>query len=161
MAIIFERLGTDETVAVDRKSGGKFYHAKLSALVNSSNMGINAHAGQDFGWRLAVEQQALIEEWEADPVMIEKVSQHTKTLIDGLTHSDFLAYLLYQQELGNSPERENIQDKRVAQQAYEARVQALKDAKTVEAAAPFAPQLSEAGEVAQVEAPAKKPTTKK
>lgn len=126
--IIFENIDTGETMGIDRQTGGANYEAKLSALINSSNMGINSDRGQDFGWRLSAEQQALIEKWEQEPSMIEKVSEYTHTIQDNLTHADFLMYLVYQQELGKSPEQAAIVERREKELSYEARVAELKAA---------------------------------
>lgn len=124
--IIFENIDTGETVGIDRQTGGKYYRAKLSAVMNSSNMSPNSDRGQDFGWRLIPEQQALIEQWESDPNMIDRVSTWSKVMLDDLTHSEFLAYMLYQQELGNVGERGQETDRRSNQRDYETRVAALK-----------------------------------
>lgn len=137
MAIIFENIDTGDSIAVDRETGGKFYHAKLSALMNSSNMGINADRGQDYGWRLKPEQQALIEAWEEDPDTIDKVSQFTKVPLDSLTHSEFLSYMLHLQEAGRSPEKALAAARRESQAAYDARVAALKASVKPEAMLPF------------------------
>jgi len=124
--IIFENIDTGETMGIDRQTGGANYEAKLSALINSSNMGINADRGQDYGWRLSAEQQALIEKWEGQPEMIEKVSDFTHTVQDDLTHANFLSYLLYQQELGKSPEQAAVAERRNKELDYEKRVAKLK-----------------------------------
>jgi hypothetical protein len=141
MAIIFENIDTKETYAIDREKEGKYYRAKLSALINSSNMSVNADRGQDFGVRLIPAQQALIEQWEADPTMIEKVSVYTKVMVDDLTHTEFLAYLLYQQELGSSPENKSQADRRDKQREYDARVEALRVGK-IEAMPAFEPKVA-------------------
>ncbi len=141
MAIIFENIDTKETYAIDREHEGKYYRAKLSALINSSNMSINADRGQDFGVRLIPEQQALIEEWENDPAMIEKVSNWSKVMVDDLTHTEFLSYLLYQQELGTSPDNKNQADRREKQREYDARVEALRVGK-VAAMPTFNPKVA-------------------
>lgn len=129
--IIFENIDNGDTFGISREREGKHYRAKLSALMNSSNMSPNADRGQDFGLRLVPEQQALIEQWESDPQMIDKVSTWSKVMLDDLTHSEFLAYLLYQQELGTSPEIANDADRRSNQRGYEARVEALRAGKPV------------------------------
>lgn len=126
MAIIFENIDTKETVAIDRERGGKFYHAKLSAAMNSSNMNPNADRGQDKGWRVQPEQQAIIEEMEQDADTIDKVSIFTKVPTDALSHAEFLSYLLHQQELGKSPERSEVAARRENQLEYEARVESIK-----------------------------------
>lgn len=126
MAIIFENIDTGDTIAIDRALEGKFYHSKLSAAINSSNLSINADRGQDMGWRLQPEQQAMIEEWEQEPSMIDKVSTFTRVPLDALSHADFLSYMLHQQELGQSEERSELAARRDNQLAYDARVAALK-----------------------------------
>lgn len=127
--IIFENIHNGDTYGISRETEGKFYRAKLSALMNSSNMNPNADRAQDFGIRLAPEQQALIEQWEADPQMIDRVATWSKVMVDDLTHAEFLSYLLYQQELGNSPEKGDQAVKRDNQRDYEARVEALRAGK--------------------------------
>lgn len=134
--IIFENIETKETIGISRESGGKYYRAKLSAVMNSSNLSPNADRGQDFGWRLAPEQQALIEQWESDPQIIDRVSNWSNVMVDDLTHSEFLAYLLHQQELGTSSDKAEVTVRREAQRDYEARVNALRVGK-VEHLAPF------------------------
>lgn len=126
MAIIFENIDTGETMAIDRDGEGKYYRAKLSAIINSSNLSPNADRGQDYGYRLQPEQQAILEEWEQDPDVIDKVANYTRVMVDELTHADFLAWMLYQQELGKSPEQAQNTARREKQIAYEARVETLR-----------------------------------
>lgn len=137
MAILFENIKTDETVAISRELEGEYYKAKLSAVMNSSNMSPNADRGQDYGWRLQAEQQALLEMWEQDPTMIDKVTTHTKVPTSDLTHAEFLDYMLYTQELGLSPEKSEAGQLRKSELAYAERVAALKAEKAPKPVAPF------------------------
>lgn len=137
MAIKFRNIDSGETLAIDPTTDGPYYHAKLSAVINSSNMGENRDRGQDYGWRLDEEQQALIEMWEQDGSMIDRVSQHVKVPVDSLSHGDFLVYLVYQQGLGTSPERREVTLRREREAEYQARVQSLRDQQTPEPVAPF------------------------
>lgn len=139
MAIIFENIHTGETVAINQESEGKFYRAKLSAVMNSSNLSLNADRGQDYGWRLQPEQQAILEEWEVSPDMIDKVATFSRVPLDALSHAEFLSYLLYQQELGRSPEQSEQAAHRENQLAYDARVAALKSQEVLEAVPAFKP----------------------
>lgn len=147
--IIFEHIlrknedGSYHTVGVSPSTSGKYYPAMLSALINSSNLSPNADRGQDFGYRLQPEQQAIIEEWENDPEMIEKVSAFTKVQVDDLTHSEFLHYLSYQQNAGKSAERKDVAAQRQAEADYEKRVAELKAAKA-QPIAPFGQNKPEA-----------------
>ena len=140
MPIIFERIDDGQTVAISQELEGKHYRSKLAALINSSNMSVNASAGQDFGWRLDPEQQVIIEQWEEDPTMVDKVSQYTKVQLEYLGHPEFLDYLLHTQEAGVSPERTEIIKRRENQAAYEARVAALRAEKEPEAMPAFDPK---------------------
>jgi hypothetical protein len=127
VGIVFENIDTHDSILITREGEGKHYRAKLSAAINSSNLHANADRGQDFGWRLVPEQQAVIEQWEEDPDMIDKVANFTKVPVDSMSHSDFLSYLLYQQELGKSPERSQDAQRRENQTEYEQRVAALRE----------------------------------
>lgn len=126
MPIIFENVDNGETVAISESINGKWYRAVLAAYVNSSNLGLNHDRGQDFGWRLVDEQQAIIEAWSDDPQMVAKVADYTKVMVDNLGDTDFLNYLLYQQELGQSPEKASRTARQAADTDYKARVAALK-----------------------------------
>jgi hypothetical protein len=137
MAIIFENIDTHETVSISPEVEGKYYGAKLSALINSSNLGINADRGQDFGYRLNPEQQAILEDWETDPDVIDRVTQYTKVPVDMLQHNDFLSYMLYQQNLGNSPEKANDDKRRQKEADYAARVAKIRAMLRPEPVAPF------------------------
>lgn len=142
MSIVFKNIDTGETVAVNREVEGKFYRAKLSALMNSSNLSLNADRGQDYGWRLDEAQQAILEEWEQDPEVIDKVANFTKVMVDSLSHADFLAYMIYQQELGKSPELGQEVLRRENQARYEARVAELRAQAKPDAVAPFDPKVA-------------------
>jgi hypothetical protein len=124
--IIFENIDTGETYLISRETEGKFYRAKLAALMNSSNMSPNSDRGQDFGIRLKPEIQALLELWESDGDMIEKVAAFAKVPTDGMTHADFLSYYLHQQELGKDPEKQQNVQRRENQLSYEEKVAQLK-----------------------------------
>lgn len=142
MPIIFEKIGTTETLAISAALEGKWYRSKLTAIINSSDLGRNADRGQDYDWRLQAEQRALIEEWESDPQMIDKVSNFTKVPLDSLEHGEFLAYMLHLEEAGVSEARTELAAKRANQAAYEARVEALKAKKAPEPLAPFKADLT-------------------
>lgn len=134
MSIIFENIdpknnnenGAPATVSIDKETNGKWYRAMLAAIINSSNLGPNSDRGQDYSWRLAVEQQAIIEAWQEQPEMVGKVAEYTKVMADSLGDLDFLDYLLYQQELGQSPEKSNRASIQAAEDQYKARVAAAK-----------------------------------
>lgn len=154
MSIIFENIDTGESAAIDRETGGNYYRAKLAALINSSNLGINHDRGQDYGWRLKPEQQVIIEQWEEDPEMIDKVSAHTRVPVDSLAHGDFLSYFLYQEELGKSPEKAQSVARRDSELEYARRVAALKALEKPETLKPFVAPV-------EVEQASKPKTTKK
>lgn len=137
--IVFENIETGHTLGIKFEDEG-FHEAKLSAAINSSNLSVNADRGQDYGWRLAPEQQAILEEWEEDIEMVEKVSRHCDVMIDDLTHAHFLSYMAYLEYRGVSQEKMGKGGRREAQSDYEARVAALREAKNAEPVAAFDPE---------------------
>lgn len=71
------------------KTGETFY-AKLeptiAALINSSDMGINASRGQDFGWRLAPTWVKKVREFKADEDKMDALANKLR-LEDGVAPS--------------------------------------------------------------------------
>lgn len=124
MAITFENIETGDKISISRRESGKYYRAKLQALINSSNIGPNSDRGQDYGWRLDPEQQAQIEIFRENPETIEKTSQLTKVPVDSLTDAEFLDYLLHLQELGQSESNLSRQARQKAEEDYRQRVKA-------------------------------------
>lgn len=122
--IIFENIETGETIGVKLEDEGHYSEAKISALINSSNLGINAARGQDFGWRLGAEHQATLEQWKEDAEMVEKVSRHTSVAVDDLTDAHFLQYMLYVEASENNPKVLESKNRDDAEQAYRKRVRA-------------------------------------
>jgi len=65
--ISFYSIRTDET-----------FYAKLeptiAAMINSSDMGINASRGQDFGWRLAPKWVKLVRDFAADETKMDTLA---------------------------------------------------------------------------------------
>ena len=128
--IVFENIETGETVGIRQEEEGFMAEAKISALVNSSNMGINAARGQDFGWRLGAEHQATLEEWKEDAQMVEKVSRHTSVAVDDLTDAHFLRYMLYIENTEAQPRKMESKNRDDAEQQYRERVRAAASGST-------------------------------
>jgi len=60
------------------KSGDTFYarsSAQIQAMINSSDMGINASRGQDFGWRLAPKWVKKVKAFRNDTFKMERLSE--------------------------------------------------------------------------------------
>lgn len=130
MAIVFENIDSGEIISIDRKTGGKWFQAKLQAVINSSNLGVNHDRGQDFGWRLAVDQRATLDSWKEDGRKIAEVSEYTKVPVDSLSDSDFLSYMLYQEELGYTEKTVSRNEREKAEAKYRERVAAAKEKKS-------------------------------
>lgn len=122
MAIIFENIETGHTAGVSREKSGRFYEAKLSALVNSSDMSVNADRGQDKGWRLDSGQRAELEDMKGNPDTVAKVSEYTRVPVDNLTNADFLMYMLYLEERGKSTTAGRNDRRQKAEDDYRRRV---------------------------------------
>lgn len=59
------------------KSGDTHYaksEAQVQAYINSSDMGINASRGQDFGWRLSPEWVKMVKNFKAEPEKMERLT---------------------------------------------------------------------------------------
>lgn len=60
------------------KSGDTHYarsSAQIQAYINSSDMGINASRGQDFGWRLAADWVKKVKAYRKDISKLERLSE--------------------------------------------------------------------------------------
>lgn len=60
------------------KSGDTHYaktSAQIQAYINSSDMGINASRGQDYGWRLAVDWVKRVKAYRKDIRQMERLSE--------------------------------------------------------------------------------------
>ena len=83
------------------KSGVTDYakmEAQIQAYINSSDMGINASRGQDFGWRLSAEWVKKVKEFSRDEtkmaILTNKADGRKVTMVQ-------ILYYIYGQELRN------------------------------------------------------------
>lgn len=123
--IVFENIITGETIGVKYDEAGR-YEAKLSALINSSNLGPNADRGQDFGWRLQAESQAQIDEWMEDADKTAEVSEATSVPADDLTEAHFLGYMVQKEFRKAAPKVKKTSEKAKAEEEYRKRVEGAK-----------------------------------
>ena len=92
---------------------GETHYGKLeptiAAYINSSDMGINASRGQDYGWRLAPEWVKKVREFKRDPIKMSIITSKndgrkpTTTQILYYMYGEQLAAFYEQQEENESP----------------------------------------------------------
>lgn len=104
------------------KTGETFY-AKLeptiAALINSSDMGINASRGQDFGWRLAADWVKKVKAFSEDETKVDNLATKLR-LEDGDTPTtQQILYYIYGREVRRYLQRLKDDDTPFAQQYQE------------------------------------------
>ena len=99
MAILKE----PEGIAFFSVKTGETFHCKLEptiqAMINSSDMGINASRGQDFGWRLAPEWVKKVRDFRNDETKVDSLAARLR-LDDGVSPSTTqILYYIYGREV--------------------------------------------------------------
>jgi hypothetical protein len=84
------------------KTGETFYcklEPTIQAMINSSDMGINASRGQDFGWRLAPEWVKKVRDFRNDETKVDSLAARLR-LEDGVSPSTTqILYYIYGREV--------------------------------------------------------------
>lgn len=137
MRIIFENIDpkrNGEKIMVDPEHQGPLEaRAMIAAYINSSNINPNG-AKQDFGWRLATHQAAVVDGWLKDPSKALEVSQKYNIPTDDLKYYDYVMYLVdtaFEAETSKN-KVSAIDELEAAEAAYKARVKALTDGDVIE-----------------------------
>lgn len=81
------------------KSGDTHYarsDAQIQAYINSSDIGINASRGQDFGWRLDKEWVMKVKKFRADSYKMERLTDKNGGKAPKITQ---ILYTIYGEEL--------------------------------------------------------------
>ena len=105
----------------------------IAAYVNSSNINPNG-AKQDFGWRLATHQAAVVDGWLKDPSKAQEVSQKYSIPTDDLKYYDYVMFLVdtaFEAEASKG-KVSAIDELEAAEEAYKKRVRALADGEVIE-----------------------------
>lgn len=164
MRIVFENIDPSrggEKVFVDSDLQGRMEaRAIIAAYINSSNLNPNGQK-QDWGWRLAAEQAAIVDEWLRDNTMVEKVSQKYNIPAEDLQYYDFVMYLVDTafDESANENKVSLLDKLAEAEQAYNERIKSMRDGTIFETPAvePIGNDTTKAPDTKQTNAP----TTKK
>jgi len=137
MRIIFENIDPKregEKIMVDPENQGKLEaRAMIAAYVNSSNINPNG-AKQDFGWRLATHQAAVVDGWLKDPAKAREISQKYNIIADDLQYYDYVMYLVdtaFEAEASKN-KVSALDELEAAEEAYKKRVKALADGEVIE-----------------------------
>lgn len=97
----------------------------ISAYFNSSDLSPNAHAGQDFGWRLAPEIVVRIKQIRSNPNQIEKIAVRYSLPLDEVKDTDILRFISAEEF---AKERAKNEGKDHTDE-YEAEIRSLEDKK--------------------------------
>lgn len=97
--------------------------AHIAAFVNSSNLGKNANAGQDFKWRVSPELMAKVDEYSEDPVKLTAISVRLGVPSDALEVVHVLAQIAYEDDMAVRAQRRAAEANPVHAAAYEERLE--------------------------------------
>lgn len=137
MRIIFENIDpkrNGEKIMIDPANQGQLEaRAMIAAYINSGNLNPNG-AKQDFGWRLASHQAAVVDGWLKDPSKAQEISQKYSIPTDDLKYYDYVMFLVdaaFEAEASKN-KVSAIDELEAAEQAYKERVKALADGEVIE-----------------------------
>lgn len=122
MGIKFERITDGTIVEVERP-------AQVAALVNSSDLGINASRGQDHGWRLAPEVVSEIDDIKGDMSALQSIAREKGIAVQDITTYHVVDYIFSQQQAAKALADESANKNPAFQESYEARIRAQREAK--------------------------------
>lgn len=108
MAIKFFNIHSGETRVADTPE-------LIAGFMNSSDLGVNARVGQDFGWRVSPEEVAKMRILRNDQVTLERISQRYKINLEDIQDHDLLNWISDQ----NPSERNNTTNEIHEQNAHE------------------------------------------
>lgn len=142
--------------------------AQIQAYLNSSDMGINASHGQNFGWRLAADWVEKVKEFRRDEAKMERLSTKfggrkvtVPQVLAAIYSSELRAYTQIKQDDENPFEEKYLQDlaKKPAPVSTAVDPATTGEDKTVETVAEVTPTPPEIVEPDPKDAPAAKPAT--
>lgn len=111
--ITFFNIKTGERKALTRPH-------QIGAYLNSSDLSVNANFGQDFGWRLAPEVIIKIDEFRADPRILEDIARRIGVDISELTVIHLVQHISYLDDMGQKIEAQREELVPKYQSEYEA-----------------------------------------
>ncbi len=95
--ISFFNIKTGERVQLTRPH-------QIGAYLNSSDLSVNAQFGQDFGWRLAPEVIIKLDEFRADPNVLQQIATRIGVDISELTTIHLVQHISYLDDMGQKIE---------------------------------------------------------
>lgn len=128
--IKFENIRTKEVVIFTGEEEPNMRNAHMAAYLNSSDMGPNAGVrGQDFGWRLAPEVIAEMEEVRNDFELLDRISRRVGIGLDDIRDFHILAFVADRDFAKDAKKQVTASDIAENEEDYRARVKAAKSAK--------------------------------
>jgi hypothetical protein len=130
MKIGFENIKTGEVVTFETITDRVSRAAQIDAFVNSSNLGVNANKGQDFGWRLLAETQADFDDIKSDANQLNAIAQATGVMAENITDGQILAYMVGQEMRSEAAKAVKVENIAQFEDAYRRKVAQAKQRKT-------------------------------
>lgn len=96
MAIIFYNIRNKERRVAQTEP-------MIAAMFNSSDKGMNANQGQDFGWRLAPEVVVQLRRLKADYPALQSIASRMKKDVQELSDTDLLMHISSLTSVENAP----------------------------------------------------------
>lgn len=128
MAIKFFNVRSGETRTIDPATiDPNFIEPAIAALFNSSNLHVNAMAGQDFGWRIAPETIKRIKEIKLDDALLNRIADRIKVLPENISDPEILTWIVHEDARKEAAKNEAVKEDFEAQ--YDAEVRDVKSGK--------------------------------
>ena len=125
--ITFENIKTGEKVTFSGDQDPMARQAHMAAYLNSSNLSPNALKGQDFGWRLAPEIVAKMDEVKSDPQTLDMLARRIGVSIDDVRDFHILNYVAEQDFAADAVAARAKADETAFEREYEDRLRALRE----------------------------------
>lgn len=122
MGIKLERITTGEVIELDRP-------AQIAAIINSSDLGLNASKGQDYGWRLAPVVVGEIDDIRKDVQTMQLIAREKGMMIQDITTYHIVDHIIDQQNALKAMAEDAINNNPAHKESYDARVRATREAK--------------------------------
>lgn len=103
--------------------------AMIAAFVNSSNMGKNSNAGQDFKWRISPELMAKVDEYSVDTTKLEEISKRLGVPFDALDVTHILSQIAHEENVLKQAQARAVENSPAHAEEYERRLAAAKSGK--------------------------------
>lgn len=125
--ITFENIKTGEKVTFHGGQDPETRSAHMAAYLNSSNLHANSNKGQDFGWRLAPEIVAKMDQVRTSPDKLDQISRNVGVSIDDIRDFHILDFVASQDFAIDAMAAREKERSTVYEEEYNERLKALRE----------------------------------